>query len=742
MDDTHKDPEQLLSMNARAPELIKQEFGSIIKMTGIQEEYEKLVIHKVADPELGYHFIMRHFLSEDKKYCATAGSDSRVILWDLENARPFRIFTGHTQHVTSVCMTPDNAKVISGSKDRTIRIWDVATGYCRVLDRHSAGVYCLAINNDGSFFASGGRDNTVRLWQTETGRLVKTLNRHLYSVLCLCFSQDGKRILSGGGDGKLVEWSLYSDNCRIVYKGVHIIDALAPSPDSNFIVIGSREKSLKLIKWKNGKLIKDIDTDRTNIFDIAFSQDGRHIAICGKPRKIKIYAIPSGKCIKNLTICNEHVHKIDFFHNKQKLLTSSGDTTIRIWDLENDQAITTIKSDNHVIRCIGISPDLKFLAAGTGKGHVLIWDLTTCRLVKILTGHDGLIRSLAFHMHRPCLYTGSWDGSVRAWNTGTWESAGVYKGFQERIYSIVLHHDDTLYAADHTGLIRQLDSGLCLYMREYRSSEYCYAVSSNRRYLAAGSGTRIIVWDLLFGIKQELRGHADDLYYVLLHPREPLLLSASMDGTLRLWDIAAGVCLKEYRGHEGRVTYVTADKNFIRAFSVGTDATLRRWNIKTGECEKVYRGHTSPVHAVFLAEDNNLVLTGSDDGTIRFWEISEKEDDNQPFAVLSVYKDYYLWTLKPEKGIREGWFFTENPQKLTIVKKNAGGDIISELACGELDREMHIGAYNRPDIVSARILNPKKYRELVEAVVRKSGIDRLTRDSVKLITEGGDWDVP
>ena len=76
-----------------------------------------------------------------------------------------------TDHATSVAISPDGRSALSGSADRTLRLWDVATGSClRVFEGHEEGVGCVAVSSDGRRGLSGGWDNCLRLWELATGR--------------------------------------------------------------------------------------------------------------------------------------------------------------------------------------------------------------------------------------------------------------------------------------------------------------------------------------------------------------------------------------------------------------------------------------------------------------------------------------------------------------------------------------------------------------------------------------------
>src|SRR5271155_3924908 len=105
---------------------------------------------------------------------------------------------GHSEWVRSVAFSPDGSKVTSGSDDRRVRVWNVATGQVeQTLEGHSDSVRSVVFSPDGSKVASGSGDHTVRVWDVATRQVEQTLEGHSDSVLSVVFSPDENKLDSG-----------------------------------------------------------------------------------------------------------------------------------------------------------------------------------------------------------------------------------------------------------------------------------------------------------------------------------------------------------------------------------------------------------------------------------------------------------------------------------------------------------------------------------------------------------------
>jgi WD40 repeat protein len=136
--------------------------------------------------------------SPDGRLLASGSNDKTIKLWEVASGSLVRTLSGHTDWVRSVAFSPDGRLLASGSYDDTIKLWEVASGReVRTLTGHTGWVWSMAFSPDGRLLASGSNDKTIKLWDVASGREVRTLTGHTNWVNSVAFSPDGRLLASG-----------------------------------------------------------------------------------------------------------------------------------------------------------------------------------------------------------------------------------------------------------------------------------------------------------------------------------------------------------------------------------------------------------------------------------------------------------------------------------------------------------------------------------------------------------------
>ena len=155
---------------------------------------------------------------------------------------------GHRGPVTSVAYSPDGRKIISGSNDRTIRVWDAEYGVAvvQILERDVISVNSVAYSPDGRHIISGSYDGTIRTWDAETGAAIgNPLEGHTSSVQSVAYSPDGRHIISGSKDGTIRVWDAETEVAvgKPLDRHLDPVMRVAPSSEEQRVASGSGDNT-------------------------------------------------------------------------------------------------------------------------------------------------------------------------------------------------------------------------------------------------------------------------------------------------------------------------------------------------------------------------------------------------------------------------------------------------------------------------------------------------------------------
>jgi WD40 repeat protein/energy-coupling factor transporter ATP-binding protein EcfA2 len=193
--------------------------------------------------------------SPDGKTIVSGSFDKTLRLWDLEGNRPPVVFQGHENQVNSVAFSPDGKIVVSGSIDNTVRLWNLEGKQLQVSQGHKdsvtsfeseKGVTSVAFSPDGKTIISGAADKTLRLWDLQ-GKQLQVFQGHEDRVTSVAFSPDGKTIVSGSADKTLRFWDLQGRpvSPQVVRAHTAAIQSVGFSPNGKMILSAGNDKMLK-----------------------------------------------------------------------------------------------------------------------------------------------------------------------------------------------------------------------------------------------------------------------------------------------------------------------------------------------------------------------------------------------------------------------------------------------------------------------------------------------------------------
>jgi cytochrome c len=264
-------------------------------------------------------------VSADGNRALTASFDYSVILWDLRKREPLAHLYGHEAAVNDVAFLQDG-RAISASDDGTLAIWDLA-GARRLarLSGHSGKVAALAIAPDGRRAASAGWDRTVRVWDLATGTQVQELSAQ-DNVNALQYSPDGARILAGNSDGSIQIWRAADGNQLAVLNGHDFaVTALDVSADGRLAASASVEETVQLWDLEQGAPTLTLYGHAGPVLAVALSADRELVASGGIDGTVRVWRRGDGDRLRVYQRHGGAVWSVAFTPDGKTLLSGGAD---------------------------------------------------------------------------------------------------------------------------------------------------------------------------------------------------------------------------------------------------------------------------------------------------------------------------------------------------------------------------------------------------------------------------------
>ncbi|WP_375466646.1 protein kinase [uncultured Nostoc sp.] len=272
-------------------------------------------------------------ISQDGKTLVSGSGDRSIKIWNLQTGGLKTTLSLHTDAVNSVAISPDGKTLVSGSKDGTIKVWNLENGSLKnTLTGHKDAVNSVAINSDGETLASGSADKTIKIWNLQTGKLKNTLTGHTKSVWRVALSPDGKTLVSGSYDNTIKIWNLQPPSLKATLTGhTDLVYSLAITPDGQTLVSGSADKTIKIWNLQTGELKNTLDWHKYGVTSVAISPDGQTLVSGSFDNTIKIWNLQTGELKNTLAGHTDLVYAVAISPDGQTLVSGSKDNTIKMW---------------------------------------------------------------------------------------------------------------------------------------------------------------------------------------------------------------------------------------------------------------------------------------------------------------------------------------------------------------------------------------------------------------------------
>jgi eukaryotic-like serine/threonine-protein kinase len=363
--------------------------------------------------------------SRDGRWVATAGGHDRTaILWRVDDRQKTRVYHGHTDAVVGVRFLPDNRRLVTVSRDGTLRCWDVESDdplFC--IELEAQRVSGLTVNANGTLVAVclglDDRSAKVGVWDTVTREMVWELpvsNR----TAGLAFSPCGPYLAVATARDMLRVWDVTSGTIVQTYPCVPALGAfVAYGADGQQIAVHCWDNSVAVFDTQTAQQVRTLRGHRGQICEIAFSGCGETIAFGTTENRVYAHELSADQGMGVLRGHAGRVVDLVFIPHSSLLVSCGFDGTVRVWDAESRRELHVLTREATLILGVDASPDGRTVAAGDENGWIRIWDVLSGQLQSQWVADGDWVSGLAFHPDGRQLVSANPEGRLTFWDVRT-----------------------------------------------------------------------------------------------------------------------------------------------------------------------------------------------------------------------------------------------------------------------------------------------------------------------------------
>lgn len=586
--------------------------------------------------------------SPNGRFLLTASDDATAVLWDVTTATLVFRIEGHTGALLNADFSPDGQTILTASVDGTAKVWDAQTGAQRSsLIASGRGIPYPVFSPDGSTILTVDSDNEAMLWNAQTGELRATLVGHTSGLVDATFSPDSRSIYTASLDETAKVWDARTGALRLSFDAE--VDGFVHgvfSPDGHLLLTtGRRGQSYvgvaELRDVQTGEHVGFLRGHRGPLLHTEFSPDGHLVVTTSADRTTKVWRVREGELLSSIDGHLDRVQRASFSPDGRRLVTASSDRTVKIWDVSTGALRASLVGDVSWVLCERVDWDHLSLTSTppTAPTPVVVFSpngsalaISIGAITRIVDAHTGAllgsiesrvhVRSTRFSVDGSLLIVESIDSAVALWETQT----------GRRRFSLSRWTDlyDAKFSPDGLWLVTSSSVGISIWSAQTGALRASFDTErlSRAHVLFGPDGRTVLAIDGHGGrllnaetgvLRGSLVGHTGEIVDAVFSPDGRLVVTASSDGTAKVWNARSGELRRTLVGHAGRVLDVDVNPSGNTILTAGDDSTARLWDAETGDLRALLEGHTTAVHSASYGSNGREILTESYDGSVRLW---------------------------------------------------------------------------------------------------------------------------
>jgi WD40 repeat protein len=376
----------------------------------------------------------------------------------------------------------------------------------------------------------------------EAEALVQTMSQGYGSVLCCAVSPDGALIASGDHGGDTFLWSVTGRFAGELSGHTDAVHGCAVSPDASFILTASADHTLKLWDPETHQELATLSGHSDAVYGCAISPDATFIASASADHTLKLWDRQTHQELATLGGHGSAVYGCAVSPDATFIASASADHTLKLWDRQTHQELATLGGHGGAVYGCAVSPDARFIASASADHTLKLWDRRTHGELVTLRGHSGAVYGCAVSPDARFIASASADKTVKLWD-GSGRCLATLTGHTDAVHGCAVSPDATdVISASADKTLRLWDRARPVGEPVSPPGHDPPDLPTDNPFLPSwmaehlrekGELDAIVAAD---GSRATLEGHALPVRDCAMTPDGRLIVSASVDRTVKLWD--------------------------------------------------------------------------------------------------------------------------------------------------------------------------------------------------------------
>lgn len=491
---------------------------------------------------------------------------------------------------------------------------------------HQDTVNDVAFSPDGRWVLTASADHTARVWDVRTGqpRFDSPL-QHEHFITRASFSADGHRIVTASDDKTAKVWDAATGRLLAALRGhAGPVREAHFSPDGAHVVTGSEDKTARLWNSHTGEPVGGPLPHEGAIVRARFRPDGRQVLTASRDGSVQLWQLGSSAAVPAARLRHEGpLTDACFDREGKQVATASADGTARLWDATTGAPLSDPLRHQGPVLSVAFRPDGRHLATAS-LAAVQFWDARTGQATGVVLRHYSAVNRVAFSPDGTRVVTASDDNYAFVWDADTGRPLTPPLIHIGSVHQVCFSPDGTrLATAAFVPRIYELSPGtppVPILKHDGPIWRASFSPDGDRALTASADGTAR-VWEARTGKELAvLRGHTQAVFDAAFCPDGRRIVTASADSTARVWAADTFRLIATLKGHTAPVRRVAFSADGGRLATASDDASTRVWAAANGTPLATLSPHTGEVLDAQFRPDGRVVATASADGTVRQWD--------------------------------------------------------------------------------------------------------------------------